>query len=348
MSAVSTAKKVAALVAAVVVGAGLGACSDGSGREDTGANAGTLTMYSGQHEELATALAAGFEEQTGIHIAVRAGKDAEMVGQIIEEGQRSKADVVLTEEPGPIGELDTRGLLAAVPAEVLEVPDHRFVPSTGNWLPWAARSRVLFYNPDLIAESDLPTSILDLADSKWSGQFAYAPSGAFKSTTAYLINTVGAQTTLEWLAAIRDNGTNEQKNGKVRDSVEAGQHPFGLSNHYYWYILARDKGGPQNLTSRVAYLNNDDAGALMLASGAGVLASSPHQQQAQQFLAWLADRDGGQRIVAEASPQFPLTPGVDSDYPLPSLTELTFPDFDQSSLQNVDEANALLVQSGII
>ncbi|MCV7313964.1 extracellular solute-binding protein [Mycolicibacillus parakoreensis] len=344
----STAKKVAALVAAVVVGAGLGACSDGSGREDTGANAGTLTMYSGQHEELATALAAGFEEQTGIHIAVRAGKDAEMVGQIIEEGQRSKADVVLTEEPGPIGELDTRGLLAAVPAEVLEVPDHRFVPSTGNWLPWAARSRVLFYNPDLIAESDLPTSILDLADSKWSGQFAYAPSGAFKSTTAYLINTVGAQTTLEWLAAIRDNGTNEQKNGKVRDSVEAGQHPFGLSNHYYWYILARDKGGPQNLTSRVAYLNNDDAGALMLASGAGVLRSSPHQQQAQQFLAWLADRDGGQRIVAEASPQFPLTPGVDSDYPLPSLTELTFPDFDQASLQNVDEANALLVQSGII
>lgn len=43
-------------------------------------------MYSGQHEELAEALAAGFEKQTGIHIDVRAGKDAEMVGQIIEEG----------------------------------------------------------------------------------------------------------------------------------------------------------------------------------------------------------------------------------------------------------------------
>ncbi|BBY53469.1 extracellular solute-binding protein [Mycobacterium koreense] len=344
----STAKKLAALVAAVVVGAGLGACSSGPGGAGSGGDAGTLTMYSGQHEELAEALAAGFEKQTGIHIDVRAGKDAEMVGQIIEEGQRSKADVVLTEEPGPIGELDSRGLLAAVPAEILEVPDHRFVPSTGNWLPWAARSRVLFYNPDLIAESDLPASILDLADSKWSGQFAYAPSGAFKSTTAYLINTIGDQATLEWLAAIKANGVNEQKNGKVRDSVEAGQHAFGLSNHYYWYILARDKGGQQNLTSRVAYLNNDDAGALMLASGAGVLASSQHQKQARRFLSWLADRDGGQRVVAEASPQFPLTPGVDSDYPLPSLADLTFPDFDQSSLQNVDDANALLMQSGII
>jgi len=238
----------AAASAALLLGAA--ACSsdsgtDAAGTEATGSDSATatLTMYSGQHESLAQALADGFEADTGIHIDVRAGKDAEMVGQIIEEGDRSKADLIITEEPGPIGSLDELGLLSEVEETVLEDVDERFVPSTGNWLPWAARSRVIYYNPELIDEDELPDSVLDLADEKYEGQFAYAPSGAFKSTTAYLINTIGEEETLEWLEAVKANGVDEQKNGKVRDSVEAGQHPFGLSNHYYWYILAADSGG---------------------------------------------------------------------------------------------------------
>src|SRR5690625_5281242 len=76
---------------------GAAACShdygtDASGADGSGADSATatLTMYSGQHESLAQALADGFEADTGIHIDVRAGKDAEMVGQIVEEGDRSK------------------------------------------------------------------------------------------------------------------------------------------------------------------------------------------------------------------------------------------------------------------
>lgn len=347
-------RTLATAVAAVAV-LGLASCSSGSdsGGSDaadsaSGSDTATLTMYSGQHEELAKELAAGFEKESGIHVDVRAGKDAEMVGQIIEEGDKSSADLVLTEEPGPMGELDDKGLLSPVDKGALDLPDQRFVPSTGDWLPWAARSRVMFYDPEQISEADLPDSILDLSDPQWKGRFAYAPSGAFKSTTAYLINTIGKDKTLDWLKAIKENGVNEQSNGKVRDSVEAGKHEFGLSNHYYWYILAKQKGGEQNLTSRVHFLNNDDAGALMLASGAGVLKSSSHQAEGQQFLQWLASADGGQKIVADDSPQFPLTPGVVSSYGLPAIDTLTFPQFDQASLKNVNEANELLKQSGII
>lgn len=326
----------------VVVGLAAGCSSSDDESSDT------LTLYSGQHEDFAKALASEFETASGIKVEVRAGKDAEIVGQILEEGDRSKADVVITEEPGPMGSLDSKGLLTPVAKDVLAVPDQRFVPSTGNWLPIAARSRVMFYNPDKIAENQLPTSILDLTKDEWKGRFAYAPSGAFKSTTAYLINTIGKDKTLEWLKGIKANGVNEQKNGKVRDSVEAGQHEFGLSNHYYWYILAKDKGGQDKLTSRVHYLNNDDAGALMLASGAGVLASSTKQEKAAQFVKWMSAADGGQKVVASKTPQFPVTPGVTSEYGLPALDSLTFPKFDQASLQDVDAANELLKQAGIV
>ncbi|MBM7369081.1 extracellular solute-binding protein [Gordonia hydrophobica] len=329
-----------AAIATIGLAAG---CSSSDDPDDT-----TLTLYSGQHEDFAKALASGYEEATGVKVEVRAGKDAEMTGQIIEEGDRSKADVIITEEPGPMGSLDSKGLLAPVAKDVLAAPDQRFVPSTGNWLPIAARSRVMFFNPEKITEDKLPQSVLDLTKPEWKGRFAYAPSGAFKSTTAYLINTIGKDRTLEWLKGIKENGVNEQKNGKVRDSVEAGQHEFGLSNHYYWYILAKDKGGQDKLTSRVHYVNSDDAGALMLASGAGVLKSSSKQEQAAEFVKWLSSADGGQKVVASATPQFPLVAGVTSEYGLPALDSLTFPQFDQASLQNVDEANEVLKQAGIV
>lgn len=331
----------------------LAACSsddnnNNNSAADAAADSISITLYSGQHESLARKLADGFERDTGIHVNLRTGKDGALANQIIEEGERTRADVLITEEPGPMGDLARRGLLSDIPAQTLDKSLQRFVPSDGSWLPWAARSRVYFYNPELIDEADLPDSILDLADPQWKGRFAYAPSGAFRSTTAYLINTIGKDKTLAWLKALRENGINEHKNGKVRDSVEAGQHEFGLSNHYYWYIMKRSEGGIDNVTSRVHFLNNHDAGALMLASAAGVLKASDQQQAALRFLDWLVAPDGGQQVVAESSPQFPVSDQVHSTYGLPSLQDLTFPEFDQAELNNVDEASELLKQAGII
>lgn len=332
------------------------ACTDDSGTEADGTvdtNKGqdepiTLVVYSGQHEDTTKALADAFTAESGIDIEVRSGDDAELVNQILEEGERSKADVILTEEPGPIAQLDSEGLLTAVDEGSLALVDDRFVPDTGNWLPWAARSRVMFYNPDLIAEADLPESIMDLTKPEWKGRFAYAASGAFATTVNYLINEIGEDATLEWLKGIKENGINEQKNGKVRDSVEAAQHEFGLSNHYYWYILAKEKGGEDQLTSRVHYVDGKDAGGLVLASGAGVLESSQNQDAAQRFLAWLASADGGQAIVAADTPQYPTGKGVESSYGLKPLSELDPPQFDQSSLSNVAKAKELIVQAGIV
>ncbi len=307
----------------------------------------TLTLYSGQHEDLAKALAKAFEQATGIKVEVRAGSDADLANQIIEEGNRSKADLFMTEEPGQAAALDAQGLFSPVDPSTLALTDSRLNPKSGNWLAYAARSRVIFYNPDLISEADLPQSIMDLTDPKWKGKFAYAPSGAFVSTVTYLINTVGEDQTLEWLKGIKANGENLQKNGAVRDAVEAGQIPFGLSNHYYWYILAQSKGGPDKMTSKVHFMSND-AGALLLASGAAVLKTSKHQAEAQQFLTWLAQSDGGQKIIATTTPQYPASLDVSSSMGLKPLSDLQPPDVDQGTFGDVNKAKELITEAGII
>lgn len=336
-----------ALLLAPALALGVVACTSDAESPSDGGSA-SITVYSGQHEEMVKGFAAAFEKESGIKANVRSGDDAEMVNQVIEEGDRSKADVVITEEPAPMGQLAAKGLLAKVDPETEAVPDQRFVPDDGDWLPIAGRVRVMFYNPNMIAETALPKSILDLQKPEWKGRFAYAPSGAFTTTVAYLINTIGEADTLAWLKAIKANGVDEQSNGKVRDSVEAGQHEFGLSNHYYWYVLAKERGGAENLDSRVHYVGDKDPGGLVLASGAGILKSSKNQADAQKFLAWLAKADGGQKIIASGTPQYPMTPGVKSSYDLKPLEQLDPPVFDQGSLSNVEAAKDLMIQAGIV
>jgi iron(III) transport system substrate-binding protein len=308
----------------------------------------TLTLYSGQHEDLTKALASGFEAVSGIKVDVRAGSDADLANQIIEEGDRSKADIFMSEEPDQAAALGEKGLFAPVDPATLAMTDPRLNPKNGTWLAYAARSRAIFYNPKLIAEQDLPKSIFDLTNPEWKGKFAYAPSGAFVSTVTYLINTVGEEKTLEWLKGIKANGENLQKNGTIRDSVEAGQIGFGLSNHYYWYILAESKGGPDKMTSKVHFMSSGDPGALVLSSGVGILKSSKHRAEAQKFLAWLADPDGGQKVIATTTPQYPTAPGVTSTMGLTPLSELQPPSFDQGSLGDVSKAKELITKAGII
>lgn len=319
-----------------------------SGTPVAGESNGALTVYSGQHEELSLAFADAFAVKTGVSVNVRSGKDSDLANQITEEGKNSSADVFMTEEPGPAATLDEQGLLSPVDPATLEKTDHRFNPEDGHWLAFAARSRAIFYNPELIDEADLPKSVFDLVEDSWKGTFAYAPSGAFTSTVTYLVNTIGEDETLSWLQGIEQNGENLLKNGAIRDAVEAGQISFGLSNHYYWYILAKEKGGPDELTSRVHYMKGEDPGGLVFASSASILAASKNQELAQRFVAWLADPDGGQAVLAMNSPQYPLAEGVESSYGLPPFSDLEPPVFDQGSLKDSAKAVELILEAGII
>ena len=52
-----------------------------------------LTLYNGPHKEIGEAIAKAYEAKTGIHINIRKGSSNQLASQIIEEGDRSPADV---------------------------------------------------------------------------------------------------------------------------------------------------------------------------------------------------------------------------------------------------------------
>src|ERR1700679_765278 len=151
----------------------LGALVAGCGGSSSGSN--SLTLYSAQHEPMTEALAKGFEEKSGAKVQVHYGEDEGLASQIEQEGEASPADVVMTENTPPLESLAEQGLLAKVdPSTLAEVPSKYSSPS-GHWVGVAARETVMVYNPELIAKSELPASILDLAKPEWKGELALAP-----------------------------------------------------------------------------------------------------------------------------------------------------------------------------
>ena len=308
----------------------------------------TLTIYTDQHADLVTGLTEAYTKATGVKFKIQ--NDA-TVGQIQAEGKASKADVFLSEDPGPVASLGAEGLLAPVDKATLDQVRPGLSSGKGLWAAYAARTRVLIYNPSKISEDKLPATLADLAKPEYKGTFAWAPSGAFVATTQYLIATQGEDATKTFLEALKANGANEQKNGNVRDTVEAGKYAMGLTNHYYWWILAGQKGGADKLASKIYHFPTTDPGNLILSSGAGVLKASSNQQAAQAFVKWLTAPDGGQKIIASADldvsgAQYPVAVGVSSDL-VGDLSDVKSPTFDMDELAKSDQAEALLKTLGM-
>lgn len=351
------ARRAAVLVTTLGMAVSLAACgssSSGNAGNNTGDNSSgapqsvTLTVYTNQHADLIKGLTEQYTKQTGVKFNIQ---NNATVGQIQAEGSAGRADVFLSEDPTPVAQLGAAGLLLPVDQSTLDQVRPGLSSGKGLWVAYAARTRVLYYNPTVISADKLPAKLADIIEPQYKGKFAWAPSGAFVATTQYLISTEGEAATTAFLQGLKANGVNEQKNGNVRDTVEAGKHAMGLSNHYYWWVLAAQKGGPDKLTSKIYHFPSVDPGNLILSSGAGVLKSSKNAEPAQKFLAWLTAKDGGQQLIATgpadvSEAQYPVAPGVSSVI-AGDLSEIKSPAFDMDQLANSGQAADLLKQLGM-
>ena len=93
-----------------------------------------LVIYNAQHEQLLDEIIPIFEEESGLDVELRNGKDLEMANQIVEEGEDSPADVFLTENSPAMTIVDNAGLFAELPEAAIATP---FPPEVERlrWLP---------------------------------------------------------------------------------------------------------------------------------------------------------------------------------------------------------------------
>jgi iron(III) transport system substrate-binding protein len=303
-----------------------------------------LTLYNGQHKEVGDELAKAFEAKTGIHVNVRKGSSNQLASQVVEEGDRSPADVIYTEESPPLNKLGEQGLLAKIDDTTLNVLPKDYVANNGTWMGVTARVRVVAYNPKLVDEKDLPKTVLDFAQPQWQGKVGFVPtSGAFQEQAVAIIKLHGKEAAEEWLTGLRAFGKVYSNNMVALKAVENGEVATVLVNNYYWFALQREKG---QLDSRLHYFTGGDAGGLVTVSSAAALKSSKHPKEAQQLLAYMASEEG-QRVITQTSAEYPLHKGMTSDRGLKPFNELEPPKVTPADLGNAEEALELEREVGL-
>jgi iron(III) transport system substrate-binding protein len=289
-----------------------------------GSSAQTITLYSGQHEQTTNALVAAFEKKTGITVKVRNDDEDVLANQILTEGSASPADVIYTENSPALETLQERGRLSPVDPSTLAAVPAKYSSPQGKWVGVSARVSVMVYNTGELTRAELPTSIMDLADPRWKGKIGLAQGESdFFPIVVSIQKAHGTEAATRWLAAVKANaGSNIfPDNETLTNEVNEGHVELGVINHYYWFRL-RDELGASKVHSAEHFFAPGDPGYVIDVSGAGVLASSHHQAEAQRFLAFLVSRQGQEILAHDESYEYPLGSGVVTAKPLVPFASL--------------------------
>lgn len=314
----------------------------------------TITLYSGQHEQTTDGLVTAFEKRTGIKVKIQNDDEDTLANLIAVQGTHSPADVIYTENSPALEFLQDKGLLAAADPATLAATPSRYNSARGDWVGVSARVSVMVYNPSVIAKSDLPTSVLQLADPRYKGKLAIAAGETdFQPIVTSVLKTYGKARTLQWLEGIKSNAASHllPDNETLTNEVNRGIAGFGVINQYYWYRL-RYTDGASAMRSQLAYFAPRDPGYVIDVSGAAVLKTSEHQAAAQKFLAFLVSKQG-QHILAdsdtaEQSFEYPLGSGVTTSAPETPFAQLQPNSITVADLGDGSTAISLLRQVGLL
>lgn len=305
-----------------------------------------LTIYSGRDEALVAPILQEFVDETGIDVDVRYGDSGELALLLQEEGDNARADVFLSQSPGPTATLAADGALAELEAETLELVDERWHGAEGTWVGVTARQRVLVYNSEMVSEEDLPESVFDLVDPRYEGRVALAPTNAsFQDFVTAMREVEGDDAARAWLEGmVANDSPTYADNSSIVAAVGRGEVPMGLVNHYYNYRALEED---PSLPSRNYVFPGDDLGALLIDSTVAVLASTDHREDAEAFVEYLLG-EHAQEFFSRETFEYPLANGAAPPDELPPLEDVDAPDVDLTALDDLRATAQMIDASGLL
>lgn len=319
----------------------------GSADGDEGVDESQLVVYSGRQEALVQPVIDDFEDETGIEVSVRYGNTAQLAAQILEEGDRTRADVYFAQDGGALGALAKGDMLAELPSDLLATVDARYRSSDGTWIGTSGRSRVIVYDPDQLTEDEVPDTVFDLTDPQWKGKVGISPSNAsFEAFVTAIRIMEGDDRAREWLEGMASNDVQLfDNNVLILNAAEDGVIALGLINHYYWYEQVAEEG-LDAVPARLKFLPGGDPGALVNVAGVGVLEGTDREDDALRFARYLLE-EHAQTYFAEVTKEYPLIDGVPVAEGLPPLESLQAPGIDLSDLDTLEETLQMIEDAGL-
>ena len=350
MAAAQAASEAAAQAAEAAQAASMAAqqAADAASMASSGAmmeDSGSLVVYSGRSESLVGPIIAQFAEATGIDVQVKYGSTFEVAATLLEEGDKSPADVFFAQDPGGLGAVSS--LLTPMPSDiVLAVPEWARAPD-GTWIGISGRARVIVYSTELVSEDELPTSVMELTDPKWKGKMGWPPTNSsFRTMVTAMRIMWGEEETKQWLIDMQANDIGVfPKNTPIVQAAGNGEVAIGLVNHYYLHRFIQEHG--DDFAARNLFLKNEGPDSLVMVAGAGILETGENRENAEAFMRFMLSKVAQQYFAGQTF-EYPLVEGVKTHRLLPPIDTLNGPDIDLSSLSDLQGTDALLRETGVI
>jgi len=279
-----------------------------------------LTIYSGRAERLIKPVLDAFTAKTGIQVELLSSGTTELLNRLKAEGDRTPADLFITNDAGSLELARTAGLLHPLNMREIDraIPSQYRAPDN-SWVGLSGRFWIIVYNTNQVKPDQL-RSLLDLADPKWKDKIAIPNSGSeyLQAGVSVIRATYGDERTKQFLIGLRDNGGTQvyQKSSQIVEAVAKGQVSLGIVNHYYVYRhLATQPGAP--ITVFMPDQQEGGMGSIMNVAGVGIIKQTKHLDSAKLLVEFLVAQ-AGQKLFADLDKEYPLHADVKAD---PALIE---------------------------
>lgn len=314
----------------------------------TRSQSAVVTIYSGRSKSLIGPLLDRIGQELGLDVRVRYGDTAELATAILEEGDRSPADLFFGQDVGALGALAKEGRLAPLPSELLQRVPQPYRSPKGLWVGISGRVRTVVYNTERVKPEEIPASIVDFAgNERWRARLGWAPTnGSFQAFVTALRRLRGEDVARSWLQGVKALDARVfPNNSSIVQATIKGEIEAGFVNHYYLMRERAQAGQP--LPAENYFYTNGDPGGLVNVAGVGVLVTSRASDAALALVDYLLS-EPAQRYFAEQTFEYPLLEGVPAHADLPPLASLNPPALDLSDLDDLKGTLALLQEVGLL
>ncbi|MGC7890447.1 Fe(3+) ABC transporter substrate-binding protein [Vibrio anguillarum] len=274
-----------------------------------------VNVYSYRQPFLIEPMFKEFTQQTGIKVNVKFAKEG-IAEKLVQEGEYSPADVILTSEFSRLFELSEKGLVQAVDNKTIEtnIPA-QYRDSADEWFALTIRTRSVYSSRDRAGKLGDDFNYADLAKPEFKGKIC-TRSGKHPYNVALVASMIAEQgeaSTKVWLEGVKANLARKPQ-GNDRDQVKAikeGLCDVSLGNSYYLgKMLADDK---QKSWAEAVYINfpgQNAQGTHVNVSGMAMAKYAPNKENAVKLMEFLTS-DKAQHMYADVNFEYPVKAGVE-------------------------------------
>ena len=321
--------------------------------DDLGDLEGEIVVYCGRtRDQIDPVFRALDDRYDSLTVTVDYDDNDVHVNQLLQEGDATPADLMYSQDPGALGELERGEVAQQLPEDIINAVQESWREPNGYWTGVTGRVRAVQYNTERWdgTVDDLPTDIMEYAyDERFQNIISTRPnSGTFRAFIQAMVELEGESETRDWVSAMVNDQNAQLFSGGTSQAEAvnngADDDPIvGLGNQYYAArILNENPDAPIS-----ASFTENDAGCLFNVAGVAATNATDNPQLVAEFIRHLIAAEG-QEFMIDANGEYPVVDGIEYVGDLPALEDINPPEFDLSSFDmDIAAANDLLREEGM-